>query len=136
MLSFNIEEEVIIIHNGWTPKKKKMIASIYIYITQSRWMLYNLYISAACCLRQERTNKFVSLYLYVPDESSLLPKYRDCTMSNDFELYLMCCGVMLLLLIIYICNCCEEKVRFLCCFIGIWCFIYIIESIIGFHDSM
>ena len=43
----------------------------------------------------------VSLYLYVPDEGSLLPKYRDCTTSNDFELYLMCCGVMLLLLIIY-----------------------------------
>ena len=37
-----------------------------------------------------------------PDEDSLLPKYRDCTTSNDFELYLMCCGVMLLLLIIYI----------------------------------
>ena len=41
--------------------------------------------------------------LYVPDEGSLLPKYRDCTTSNDFELYLMCCGVMLLLLIMYIC---------------------------------
>ena len=48
---------------------------------------------------------FVSLYLYVPDEGSLLPKYRDCTTYNDFELYLMCCGVMLLLLIIYICIC-------------------------------
>ena len=35
------------------------------------------------------------LYLYVPDEGSLLPKYRDCTTSNDFESYLMCCGVML-----------------------------------------
>ena len=29
-----------------------------------------------------------SLYLYVPDEGSLLPKYRDCTTSNDFELYI------------------------------------------------
>ena len=38
---------------------------------------------------------FFSLYLYVPDEGSLLPKYRDCTTSNDFESYLMCCGVML-----------------------------------------
>ena len=38
---------------------------------------------------------FVSLYLYVPDEGSLLTKYRYCTTSNDFELYLMCCGVML-----------------------------------------
>ena len=31
---------------------------------------------------------FVSLYLYVPDEGSLLPKYRDCTTYNDFELYI------------------------------------------------
>ena len=38
---------------------------------------------------------FVSLYLYVPVEGSLLPKYRDCAASNDFELYLMCCVVML-----------------------------------------
>ena len=44
---------------------------------------------------------FVSLYLCVPDEGSLLPKYRDCTTYNDFELYLMCCGVMILLLIIF-----------------------------------
>ena len=34
-------------------------------------------------------------YVYIYDEGSLLPKYRDCTTSNDFELYLMCCGVML-----------------------------------------
>ena len=39
---------------------------------------------------------FVSLYLYVPDEGSLLPKYKDCTTSNGFELNLMCCGVMLI----------------------------------------
>ena len=26
--------------------------------------------------------------MYVPDEGSLLPKYRDCTTSNDFELYI------------------------------------------------
>ena len=32
---------------------------------------------------------FVSLYLYVPDEGSLLPKYRDCTTSNDFESYIL-----------------------------------------------
>ena len=31
----------------------------------------------------------VSLYLYVPDEGSLLPKYRDCTTSKDFELYII-----------------------------------------------
>ena len=45
---------------------------------------------------------YVSLYLYVADECSLLPKYKDCTTYNDFELYLVCCGVTLLLLIIYI----------------------------------
>ena len=28
------------------------------------------------------------LYLNVPDEGSLLPKNRDCTTSNDFELYI------------------------------------------------
>ena len=41
---------------------------------------YAFYISAASCLRQERTNKDY--------EGSLLPKYRDCTTSNDFELYI------------------------------------------------
>ena len=35
-------------------------------------------------------------------EGSLLLKYRDCTAYNGFELYLMRCGVILLLLIIYI----------------------------------
>ena len=39
--------------------------------------------------------------IYVSD-IGLLPKYRDCSTSNDFELYLMCCGMMLLILIIYI----------------------------------
>ena len=34
-------------------------------------------------------NKRLLLYLYVPDEGSLLPKYRDCTTSNDFELYII-----------------------------------------------
>ena len=42
---------------------------------------------------------YIYIYLYVPDEGSLMPKYRDCTTSIDFELYLMCCGVMLLLLL-------------------------------------
>ena len=26
--------------------------------------------------------------LYVPDEGSLMPKYRDCITSNGFELYI------------------------------------------------
>ena len=54
---------------------------IYIYIYRYIYIYIYIY--------------FVSLYLYVPDEGSLLPKYRDCTTSNDFESYLMCCGVML-----------------------------------------
>ena len=49
------------------------------------------------CLKAE-----ILRHLCVPDEGSMLPKYRDCTTSNDFELYLMCCSVMLLQLIIYI----------------------------------
>ena len=61
---------------------------------------------------------FVSLYLYVPEEGSLLPKYRDCTTSNDFELYLMCCVVMLLLLIIYMYVCIHVCV-FVCILLSI-----------------
>ena len=53
----------------------------------------------------------MKLYLYVPDEGSLLPKYRDCTTSNDFELYLMCCGVMLLLLIVDIYTYMKNKIK-------------------------
>ena len=51
---------------------------------------------------------FVSLYLYVPDEGSLLPKYRDCTTSNDFESYIIyiytyiCIYIYMYALIIYI----------------------------------
>ena len=51
---------------------------IYIYISKSLYVVQSLYFG------------------------SLLPKYRDCTTSISFEIYLMCCGVMLLLLIIYI----------------------------------
>ena len=46
---------------------------------------------------------FVSLYLYVPDEGSLLPKYRDCTTSNDFELYINMHIYMYIY--VYICIC-------------------------------
>ena len=78
-------------------------------------IIYNIYIGfictfltkAACCRKIEIVLHptilshiyiyiyIVSLYLCVPDEGSLLPKYRDCTTFNDFESYLMCCGVML-----------------------------------------
>ena len=64
---------------------------IYIYNSKSLDVVQYLYIGS-------------KLPSYVPDEGSLLPIYRDCTTSNDFELYLMCCGVMLLLPIIYIYN--------------------------------
>ena len=63
-----------------------------IYIAQSRWC------STISIFRQQAAfvrNVQIKLYLYVPDKGSLLPKYRDCSTSNDFELYLMCCGVML-----------------------------------------
>ena len=42
---------------------------------------------------------FVSLYLYVPDEGSLLPKYRDCTTSNDNEL---CIYIYIYIICLYI----------------------------------
>ena len=31
---------------------------------------------------------YISLYLYFPVNGSLLPKYRDCSTSNDFDLYI------------------------------------------------
>ena len=34
------------------------------------------------------SDTFESLYLYDPDEVGLMPKYRDCTTYNDFELYI------------------------------------------------
>ena len=43
---------------------------------------------------------FVSLYLYVPDEGSLLPKYRDCVTSNDFELYILYIYIIIIIIII------------------------------------
>ena len=43
-------------------EKKKIYIYIYIYMTQNRWMEYNLYISAASCLRQERTNKAKQIF--------------------------------------------------------------------------
>ena len=70
--------------------------NIYVYNSKSLDVVQSLYFGSK--LPSLGTYK----YLYVPDEGSLLPKYRDCTTSNDFELYLMCCGVMLLLLIVYI----------------------------------
>ena len=42
-----------------------------------------------------------SLYYFVPDEGNLLLKFKDCAMVNRFTLYLMCSGVMLLILAIY-----------------------------------
>ena len=70
---------------------------IYIYNSKSLDVVQSLYFGS-----KQNFASFVSLYLYVPDEGSLLQKYRDCTTSNDFELCLMSCGVMLFLLIIYI----------------------------------
>ena len=65
----------------------KFVFYIYIYNSKSLDVVQSLYFGSK--LPSSGT------YIYVPDEGSLLPKYRDCTTSNDFELYLMCCGVML-----------------------------------------
>ena len=45
-------------------------------------------------------------YLYVPDEGSLLPKFRDCTTSNDFELciYIYICTTTLYIFVLLINN--------------------------------
>ena len=56
--------------------------SVYIYI-----LYIYIYIYVYIYIRLKFVS-FVSLYLYVPDEGSLLPKYRDCTTSNDFESYI------------------------------------------------
>ena len=67
-------------------------------------MSYNFHTLAASCLCQESTDKatqtflsihYLSLYQYFPDEGSLLPKYRDCTIPNGFAPYFMCCDASL-----------------------------------------
>ena len=83
---------------------------IYIYIAQSSYSVISYhFISNArnnnhiCILDHIYIYIYIHIiYLYVPDEGSLLQKYRVCTTSNDFEPYSMCCGVMLLLLILCI----------------------------------
>ena len=57
---------------------------------------------------------FVSLYLYVPDEGSLLPKYRDCTTSNDFEsyIYIYMCVYMCVCIYAYIFNFVSNQIKF------------------------
>ena len=75
---------------------------LYIY----KYVITNVHSICITCL-------YVYIYIYIynsksldvvqslyfgsklPSSKALLPKYRDCTTSNDFELYLMCCGVML-----------------------------------------
>ena len=47
---------------------------IYIY-SKSLYVVQSLYFGS----------KLPSSGTYVPDEGSLLPKYRDCTTYNDFE---------------------------------------------------
>ena len=61
----------------------------------------------------------MSLYLSVPDEGSLLPKNRDCTASNDFELFLMCCGVMC----INITRSVVKSIRFSCVLCYVLCYV-------------
>ena len=70
-------------------------------------LLINHYVAAMIiCIHMmyihTHIHTYILLYLYIPVEGSLLPKYFDCTTRSGIELYLMCCGVMLFLLIIYI----------------------------------
>ena len=54
------------------------------------------------CYKVTKIYIYTYVCIHVPDEGNLLPRYRDCTTSNGIELYFMCCGVMLFLLIIYV----------------------------------
>ena len=67
---------------------------------------------------------FVALYLYVPDEGSLLSKYRDCTTSNGFELYIYIyiCIVCISMYCLFLC-----VVMFLCMCVSIYvlCLFYV-----------
>ena len=72
-----------------------MCVCIYIYYIYIIYIIY-IYIIYIFIYNSKSLDVVQSLHF-----GSKLPKYRDCTTSNDFELYLMCCGVMLLLLIIY-----------------------------------
>ena len=81
-------------------KERIIIIIIYIYIYYYIYILY-IYIYIYIIYDSKSLDVVQSLYFgsKLPsselDEGSLLPKYRDCTTSNDFESYLMCCGVML-----------------------------------------
>ena len=59
---------------------------------------------------EERMKHYYIIYIYSSKPldavqsmyfGSKLPKHGDCTTSNGFELFLMCCGVMLHLLIMH-----------------------------------
>ena len=58
---------------------------IYIYICGCACVYVCMYVCIYIYIYSYHTF-FLSLYLYVPDEGSILSKYRDCTTSNDFEL--------------------------------------------------
>ena len=44
---------------------------------------------------------YILHYYDIPDEDSLLPKYGSCAAPNGFMLCVMCCGVMLLMICMY-----------------------------------
>ena len=57
---------------------------IYIYIISRRSITTQRIIHSSMSLDGVQSQ----CYLYVPDEGSLLPKYIDCTTSNEFEIYI------------------------------------------------
>ena len=50
-------------------------------------------------------DRVTSLYHCVHDGGSLLPKYADCTIPNIFDIYLIRCGSILLLIVIFCAPC-------------------------------
>ena len=78
-----------------------------VYISSSQ--LLDVVECLSICQQQATLDRNVpikrSIYWHFPGEDGVLLTYGDCTTSNGFELDLMRCGAMLLLLIIYIYIC-------------------------------
>ena len=67
---------------------------VYIYILHK-----TVWCSTIAIFQQDAAfvRNMLSLCYYIPDEGSLLPKYGICRTPSGFALYLICCGVRLLL---------------------------------------
>ena len=70
--------------------------------------------STICVFQQQAaiiSNTIIKLYWCVPDDGRLPLKYTDCTTHNGFALYIICCGVLLLLPITHIYVCVSDRLN-------------------------